>query len=554
MNDLAQRADASAGNADQASGRRLDLKALGLLLAFTALAHLPLLFSDSILWDSAPMANALEERDYDILYQAASSSGAPQVYYLHYALGQFPNYVFAYKLTAYLSLLGATACIFWLCRSVPFLGLLESSAIAAIAAVYPFYAFWQELIAVTYAVCYFLFLLAACCYSRYLSDPPSSKRWLALALPLFAASFAMQSLLVYFYALFLFFFLREQRGYGLAAAWRFGLRNAPALALPVVFFFAVRWLFPTYGTYEEYNQIQWSPLFLAKWLAVVPKRIALDQLRDLAFAAREPLFFLALAAFAAAVLLPAWWILRLPSRRLSGRQFALALGYAVFLFYMAAFPYSIVGKFPVINTTYSRHGLLAAVPIAIGLAAVLRFALRSDRLFAACVGIVLAICVVQQTRAYILWQNRYIKFVAIVEHLRRTPDELAPIVVLDDKAQFGMPEFFRNYEANWITKRAYGNERHMGFDTTNFTKEYFDQMNVPAKRAYCMAHDFQPGDGASWITIEPTSPKTELGVYLGYLTAGAHTNEFLDSLVDVKIEPAEVPFSLDEPDEAPREP
>ena len=398
-------------------------------------------------------------------------------------------------------------------------------------------------------MCYFLFLLAACCYSRYLSNPPSSKRWLTLALPLFAASFAMQSLLVYFYALFLFFFLRQEQGYGIAAAWRFCLRNAAALATPIVFFVAVRWLFPSYGIYQAYNKIQLSPLYLAKWLVVVPKRIAVDQLKDLAFAGRETLFFLALVGFSAAVLLPAWWAMRLPSRRLSGRQFALAFGYAVFLFYMVVFPYAIVGKFPVINTYFSRHGLLAAVPIAIGLVAVLRYALRNDRLFATCVGIVLVFCLVLQTRGYILWQNRYIKYLAIVEHLKRQPDELAGFVVLEDKADFGMPETISTYETSWMTKRAYGNERHLGFDATNFTQEAFRDMDVPAKHEYYMSRDFKPSRDASWITIDRGSAATELDIYPGYLGAGSKKRDFLELLIDVSIRPVEVPWTVDSPAE-----
>jgi hypothetical protein len=344
-----------------------------------------------------------------------------------------------------------------------------------------------------------------------------------------------------------FFFLRAEQGFGIAAAWRFCLRNAAALATPVVFFVAMRLLFPTYGTYEAYNKVQFSPLFVAKWLVVVPKRIAVDQLKDVTFAGREPLFFLALVGFAAIVLVPALAAMRLPMRRLTPRRFAIMLGYAVFLFYAAMFPYAIVGKFPYIHTYTSRHGLLAAIPIAIGLVAVLRYVLRGDRLFAASVAAVLVFCVVMQTRGYVLWQNRYIKYLAIAEHLRREPNELAPFVVLEDNADFGMPEPFRNYETNWITKRAYGNERHMGFDETNFTPEYFRQMDVPAKREYCMARDFKGGGEASWVTVERASPRTELGIYLGYLAAGADEPDFLESLVDTSIRPVEVPWALESP-------
>jgi hypothetical protein len=509
MGNLSYQADVSNGEVGQPREGRLVLKAVLLLIGFTALAHLPLLVSDSIMWDSMPLANAIEEDNFDLLYRVFRSGGLPQSYYLHSALGHVPNYLLAYKLTAYFSLLGATVCIFWLCLSVRFLGLPEAFAIAAIAAVYPFYGFWQEMISITYGVCYFLFLLAACCYSQYLSDPPTSKRWLVLSLLLFMASFSMQSLLVCFYALFLFFFLRQEQGYGIAAAWRFCLRNAAALATPVVFFVAVRLLFPTHGTYEAYNKIELSPVNLAKWLVVVPKRLVVDPVKDLAFAGREPLFFLALVGFSLAVLWPAWWAMRLPSRRLSGRQFALTLGYAVLLYYLAMLPYSIVGKFPVINTYFSRHGMLAAVPIAIGLVVVLRFTLRNDWLFGAGVGMALVFCLVLQTRGYILWQNRYIKYLAVLEYLEHHPDELAGFVVLEDKADFGMPEQFRTTEINWLTKRAYGNERHMGFDALNFTQDSFHRMDVPAKHEYYMSGDFKPGHDASWITIKRDSDDTE---------------------------------------------
>jgi hypothetical protein len=294
-----------------------------------------------------------------------------------------------------------------------------------------------------------------------------------------------------------------------------------------------------------------SPTFVAKWLVVVPKRIAVDQLKDVAFAGREPTFFLALVGFSAIVLLPALLAMRLPTRQITGRQFAIALAYAIFLFYAAAFPYAIVGKFPVINDYTSRHGLLAAIPIAIGLVVVPRFALRSDRWFAAGVLLVLMFCVVMQTRGYILWQNRYIKYVAIVEHLRRQPDELAPLVVIEDNADFGMSEPFRSYETNWITKRAYGNERHLGFDKTNFTSDYFHQMDVPAKHEYCMSRDFKPGPEASWITVDRASDASELRIYLDYLTAGAGEADFLKSLLNVNVRTVDVPFDVGAPAKEP---
>ncbi|MEX0676132.1 MAG: hypothetical protein WD063_03605 [Pirellulales bacterium] len=542
MKSLSNASDVSSSGAAQQPGRRLVLKAIILLIVFTSLAHLPLVVSDSILWDSGPLTSAIEEGNFDLLYRVCRAGGLPQTYYLHFGLGHLPNYVHAYKLTAFASLLGATVCIFWLCLTVRCWGLVEAFAIAAIAAVYPFYSLWQELIGVPYAVCYFLFFLAACCYSRYLSDPASSKRWLALAVPLFLLSFTTQSLLVYFYALLLFFFLRQAQGYGITAAWRFCLRNALALALPVAFFLTVRWSSPSHGTYESYNQVQLTPLHLAKWLVVVPKRIALDSLRELAFV--QPLFFLALAAWSTVVLVPGWWARRLPSRRLTGREFALVLGYAIGLFYMGVFPYAAVGKFPVINTYTSRHGLLAAVPIAIGLVAVLRYALRKDGVFSAGVGAVLLCCLMLQTRSYILWQNRYIKYLAIVENLKDQPDRLASFVVLQDDADFGMPEAIRSYEASWITKRAYGNERHMGFDPANFTQEYFRQMDVPAKHEYYSSREFQPSRDASWIKVERNSSLTDLGIYLGYLAAGSGKHDFLKSLVRLSVRRVEVPWEV----------
>jgi hypothetical protein len=96
---------------------------------------------------------------------------------------------------------------------------------------------------------------------------------------------------------------------------------------------------------------------------------------------------------------------------------------------------------------------------------------------------------------------------------------------------------------NWLTKQAFGNERHLGFDATTFDESMFRRMDVPVKRAYHMARDFEPGQGASRITIERDSDKSELEIYLGYFGAGSNLSEFLKSLVRLSVQPAEVPWA-----------
>src|SRR5262249_44740490 len=115
MNSSPSPAEVSPREVVPATDRSTLLKALVLLAAFVGLAHVPLLLSDAILWDSAPLANAIEEGSFQHLYQGYLASGAPQVYYLQAAIAQMPDYVKAFKVTAFLSLVGATLCIFSLC-------------------------------------------------------------------------------------------------------------------------------------------------------------------------------------------------------------------------------------------------------------------------------------------------------------------------------------------------------------------------------------------------------------------------------------------------------
>jgi hypothetical protein len=98
---------------------------------------------------------------------------------------------------------------------------------------------------------------------------------------------------------------------------------------------------------------------------------------------------------------------------------------------------------------------------------------------------------------------------------------------------------------NWITKRAFGNERHLGFDASEFDEATFRRIHVPVKHAYYMSRDFRPGRDASWVKIERGSDDSELEIYLRYLTSGPDEPEFLRSLVRLEIEPVEVPWPVD---------
>ncbi len=451
------------------------------LLLVVGLIHFPLLLSRCVLWDSVPIVHALDEQhDEASVLKLFTDAGSPPAGWLHIGLARLTNYVVGGKFVVFACILGIAVGVFQLALAARQLSRTEAFFIAILSVAYPFYSLWQELIMLPYAVCILFFVAAAVLYLRRVVDT-TRPHWISalLAVGLFCVSFTIQSLLVLFYALFVYYYIVFDGSWSRSSVVAFLKRHGLLLLLPIVAFAGKSRLFPQDGRYTEYNQVKMSISNLVKGVVVNPKRIVLDPLVDFVrWGANQPWFFL--ECFAVALVsgvLVLWYGRRLPTVPMAFARCAKLLGFAALMFLAGIFAYSAVEKYPTYDHFECRHGILASFAVALGLVVLLRFICRRDGVYRVAVGLVIVVCATLQLRNYILWENRFNKGELLVEKLRELPEPDTDFIALDDQTHLGMSELWRGYDVNWLLMHAWGHERHFGFDAIELTTD--DHSQVP---------------------------------------------------------------------------
>jgi hypothetical protein len=508
---------------------------------FALAFHVPLVVSDSVLWDDVTIVHAVETGQSEMLVEQFSDAGAPHWGAMHAALGRLPGAKYWYKAIALACLLGATGCVAWLLSRDPRLSPAEAMLIAVMAAACPLYSQWQGLIMLPYAICYLFFFAGAACYRRHFDKGRWISLWAVAALGLLAVSFTIESFGVFFYGVLGWFFLGGQGAW--SEKFRLALRQAPALLLPAAVYFGKRWLFPMRDAYANYNRIEWSVGSLAEGVEDFLKRSLLDPPEALArFAAAELLFFAALAAGGLAIAVACLAVAGLPplrTRRDDGRLFLTAAA----LFWCGALPYIAVGKAPSIDRFESRHALLLGLPLALAAYSAASAIFRRPAYVRAALAILLAGCFVLQTRSYVRWQTRYVKWRAIAENLKTRENDLESVVVIDDRANFGMPERWRTYEINAMLRAASGSEERIGCERARFPADIAEAIENPEQRRYwggakAPLQDLnlaERGDPNHLTSLEvlATTETSDAVIYWEYLTADDRA-KYSAKLVDLR--------------------
>ena len=506
-------------------------------MVLVVIAHWPLLVSDSVLWDGTYVANAAEKGDFAPLHGLFRTMGMPLASYVHAGIGSLPGYVHVYKALAFVCLIVSSLAIYSLLRRFRFAA-GESFLIAGLAAVYPSYSSWHEFI-LPYHIAYAAFFggLAVLWRDRSPARFPTPRLFIAIGLLALAMAF-MNSLFVYIYGVLACVFLATAQRYRFRDMWEFFKGHLTIILFPPLEFVLLRLAFPRIGLAVRYNEVQVDAAQVGKMMLVSPKRIVVDQIVDLfTFARHDPVFFVLLLVYSVAALAGVGWALRCaPTQRPSGKRFAGILFGSAVLFVTGVFPYAVVGKFPQINSYNDRHAILTLVPVAIGIVMVLRFAIRSDHAFRIAGISVLAVCCALQVRNYMMWQNRYVKYLAMIENLKDQEDKLQSVVVFDDRADFGERELLRPYEANWILKHSFRNERHLGFDARQLNRMTYDRAEHDWDRTVYIYSDAKLGTEATLVEIARGDTLSEPKIFFGYYLAGSEGRAaFVKPLVTLRF-------------------
>jgi hypothetical protein len=512
-------------------------------LSVVLLAHLPMLICDTVLWDSAAIKYMQESGVNEGVRARASQEGMPYVGEFHIAFGRLPYAWHLYRFAAFGCFAATTIGIYLVLSVCPGLSKNEAAAISAMSLLFPSFVLWQEPIMIFQALCVAVFWIAAAWRLQQLRRPAAPPLAVAATIVLFFFSFIIESLLVFFYVVLAYFFFATPSVLPFKSrVVEFVRRNWLFAIIPFVFFFAKRAAAPTHSIYSTYNSIHLNdlPMLVIKGLVANAKRMLIEQALDLVrFAREQPSFFLGLACLCVvpAVVLSTRLFPASP-RPSAGRKILPMLLFCGAAYCAAVFPYAVVGKFPLVNNFNARLAILIWVPISAAFVIAVSSWTSRPRIVQAVYGIALGLLILLTVRDQVLWQNRFIKYLAVRENLRDSEADLANTIIFTDQARFGMPETFLVYELNWIMYHAWNNLRHLGFDAARSTPEMMALWRNNAEQKATIYPDFQYDGRISRVTILPGRSVGEWEIYRKYFWGPrAELGDFLRSLVQLHIEP-----------------
>jgi len=532
------------------------------IVIYALVTHGFLLLNDGVYWDGWLIYTSLVEKSWHNIHSIFFEPGAPITAYFHWAMGYLPAMIFSYKLVAFLSITLFGILVYSICNELRLLSRIESLFIALLSVSYPAFQASIELATIPYLAYYCLFLLA--CFLALRSEKAHGFPHYCLrvgSLALWALSFTINSLLVFYYGFLLVLILhaRYSRGISLKHVFtRFLPRRLDYVLLPLLYWVVARGFFPPHGIYSDYNQLSFSPwVMTAVYNAFVNNAVYAQLSNALKNLLNYPVFVLL-------ILLGLLWACSTP---LSGsirfldkkvKSYALLL-FGFVLLALAIFPYAVVDKAPSAQGWETRHALLVALPVAIILVAITRLALGDktgsiSRLGLFFLTILLLAFTLSSINNYLSWQARWVKDQSIMENLSTLENtENVSVFWVDDQFQVGGEETYRFYEWSSIFKSVWGDESRIGLDQRAYTPDFLTQGLRYFNDRYNLS-DFDPAGCQAILTIRrgPDS-SSNAGMSMRYLFCKFFCKDslahFLHGVTDLQVEPISTPEAVSCPAE-----
>lgn len=429
---------------------------IGIIL-FVFLSHGLLLLNDGIYWDAALTHFYLEDPTYSELILFTKEAGIPETAYFHIFANLFPDRVFAYKFFTFFSILSNAILIF----KIASLWISKANAvkIACLSAVYP--AFQVSIMSsmMQYHLDYTLFLLGAWLQlsNQYTLSPNNQRKYFIrriTSLLLFAASFTLNSLLVFYFGFIILYFLSQQHK-NLNNPAMFFVRNIDFLLLPFLYWYLKNLFFPTFGAYTTYNQFNFS-FEIMKWTATV--FFTSSVLRP--FVYEIPLYLTILILSIGLILLKKQAYNSILIKN-SVSSDLLLLTYGLFLLLCGTLPYILVGKPPHPDSMDTRNALLVALPMSIIIFSIVEMISHASIRFFIVYFLVVGF-LLQSTQNYINWQARWVKDRSIILNMSDHPTlkKSSIIWVENDHYHIEGTDWFYTSDWSGIARSAFGDEHH----------------------------------------------------------------------------------------------
>lgn len=459
-----------------------------LLLGVTLVVHHPVLWIDHILWDEVSFEKMAQTGDLSGKLFSTLHQSIPTVYPFYALFAWLPEPTLAMRVGALLSLwitaMAVTSIL------LDFAGARRETALAAglLTLTYPAYQVYANAGAAIYAACVAMFALAIWCGLIGLRAPSRrSGVWFVSSAGCLTASFAMQSLLVYFYAAIAAIALVGWRhrnailpNLPVPERWQRGRAIALLLLVPPANYYLLRHFFPLHpyfgSTAAGYN----VPHFDLSVLA----RVFLDSLSTTLITPLSRLRTMPVGMWMVAAVLTIGllsnrrlreWLGMSPGNATPGNNGLPLLVAGAGLLLLGLFPYIAVGKPPTTEGVQTRFAILVAPSLAVvlcGLLELLKTPMARQWGLAACI-VVFTGFATQHARAYADWQICAIKDHACVAALRRItpPQDVGMFLIKGENLEHTYRREF--YDWGRIFHEAWGGYDRIGVPESRFKPPHF---------------------------------------------------------------------------------
>jgi hypothetical protein len=520
------------------------------LIFFTVLlGHGIILLNDGPFFDGWVIYSLLADNNWGELRSLFLEHGSPAMAYFHWSVGHLGPIVLGYRVTALLSILAAAIFVYAILVETGWLSRADALWVAILAALYPGMQANFELIHVTYAFCYALFLggFWAAFRAERVHGPAHVALRILVLITLFA-SYTTNSLLVYHYGFLILLFTRIGGLHQLRlrdVLVRYLPRRLDYVLLPIVFWVLKQTLFPRHGLYADYNRFQLSPVrFLANSALFLVNGVYGQVNQALLAVLGQPALVLLLVLACSA----AWSRARGPRPGEASPRVSpwMVLAGGLLLLALGMFPYVAVGLAPTLRGWSTRHTLLLGLPLSLLVVAGTRLALsagtrqlepvRSGVLLTLAVGYFLA-----TEQSYIGWQARRVKDQSIIQQLSGLDQARQfSVIWIEDEFPLGGEGDYRFYEWSSMFRSAWGTQRTIGLDRKTATPDFLTTHSKFFTSRYNL-RDFDPAGCQARLTVrsrrkEPAAALASRYLYLRHVRPEG-LQPFLSGMAELRFEP-----------------
>lgn len=417
-----------------------------------------LLINLGVFWDDWTLYNMSSTIILDKFKQA----GIPYAGYFHNFLLSIGNGVSVYRILAFVTYFLSAVFLYFILYKIDEIDRFDCFLIVTFFAILPVNSARIALIDSPYALCHFLFWLGFLFLSLYLKDNKIVFR--IIALMLFFLSFVTASLLVFYVLVVLYIAYFEFYKWSLNDLFiKKIIKYSDFIVLPIVYWVIKTLYFTPYGLYAEYNQLSLKKLYYVPQLLLLSLYTSFVELFKQLFITNSFILLIILGI----VIFPL--LQNRCSQKANDRKF-MFFYFGWFLFFLAVYPYTAVGRNPGLIDWNSRHQLLIPLGVSIIIIYGIKILIPFERIQKIFYSLFISSFLLTNISLYIDFQKDWYKQVSLIENFKTNEIIKGNTTFLfDDRTELNANHrLYRFYEYSGLMKYVFGRETKFGDTKQNF--------------------------------------------------------------------------------------